>query len=54
MVIAAAGTWLALIGPGQAIDKLEGERYSLSNFAKPAVVFGAALIYVFTLSNSVS
>ncbi|WP_421566202.1 hypothetical protein [Ochrobactrum sp. EDr1-4] len=47
MVIAAAGTWLALIGPGQAIDKLEGERYSLSNFAKPAVVFGAALIYVF-------
>ncbi len=47
IVIAAAGTWLAIIGPGQAIDELEGERYSLSNFAKPAVVFGAALIYVF-------
>ncbi|WP_310015510.1 tripartite tricarboxylate transporter TctB family protein [Brucella pseudogrignonensis] len=46
-VIAAAGIWLALVGSGQAMDELECERYSLANFAKPAVVFGAALIYVF-------
>ncbi|MBK0023847.1 tripartite tricarboxylate transporter TctB family protein [Ochrobactrum sp. S46] len=47
IVIAASGTWLALAGAGRAIDEVEGERYSLRAFAKPAVVFLAALTYVF-------
>ncbi|MFD1197973.1 tripartite tricarboxylate transporter TctB family protein [Brucella gallinifaecis] len=47
IIIITAGAWLAVIGPGSAVDEVEGERYSLRAFAKPAVVCIAALIYIF-------